>query len=176
VLGPLNGHGADAQLRGCPAETQTLKHREPQGSPLGGRQLVDQVLQPRLQGFWGQLLGRGRENIEPGVGAAGQGLVEALVLPGGRSPGRFRQPDQESPIPEPVGQSASDAHLQVRRSGAGIVHPAASLNQFQASHTLGVAEIVQIREAAMKPVGKAIGQRQELVDKAITGGKGGASR
>jgi len=173
VLGPLDRHGANAQLLGCPAEAEALQHREPQRCRLCGGQLVDQVLQPRLQGFWGQLLrrGRGGEHIEPGVGAAGKGLVEALMLPGGGSSGRGRQPDQESPIPKVVLQRALNAELQVRGGGDWVGHPAAGLDELEAGNALGVAEIQQIREAAMKPVSQPIGQGQVLVDKAITGGK-----
>jgi len=171
VLSPLDRHGADAQLRGGPAEAEPLQHRQPQRCRLGCWQLVDQVLQPRLQGFWGQLLGRGGEDIEPGVGAARQGLVEALMLPGGSSPGRGRQSDQQSPVPEVVLQRALNANLEVRGSGDWVGHPAAGLHELQTGHALGVAELQQIGEAAMKAVGNAIGEGNELVDKAITGGK-----
>jgi len=173
VLGPLHGHGADPESLGSLPEAEPLQHREPQRCSLGGRQLVDQALQPRIIGFRFQLrvLIRGREDIEPAATPAWQGLIEALVLPRGVSPSCFRQPDQESPVPEVVLQCPLDANLQVRRSGDWIVDSAAGLNELQASYTLGISGIEEIGKAAMKPVSQPIGEGQELMHVAITGGK-----
>ncbi len=50
LLRTLHRHRADPQSPARFSQAQTLQHREPQGSRLGGGQLLHQGLQPRLQG------------------------------------------------------------------------------------------------------------------------------
>ena len=79
-LGPLNGHRADLQLRRGGSQGEPLQDREPERCGLGGRQLLDELLQgrPGEGGLQRRLSGRSRQLLKQGV-LTSDGGIEAGV-------------------------------------------------------------------------------------------------
>jgi hypothetical protein len=119
-LGPHHRHGADLKPLGRTPQRQALQDSEPQGCGLGGRQLIDQLLQRHAMdgltdgrlGFWsGQLIEQAGLAISAGIKAeVPQRALPLLVQPAWH-------PHQPHAIADVVLQGPSDAAAQIGRSG-----------------------------------------------------------
>ena len=175
LLGPLHGHRADLQLRRGGSQGEPLEDGEPQGCGLGGRQLIDKLLQRRpgegglqrgLSDGCGELLQQGGltggVSIEAGVAERPGAL---LVLTAGDA-------HQADAIAQVVLQGPSDAAAQIGPSGLAGSAAGSGADQGFTGHLDQILPLHQREEAPGGGGSEGISERKVLQHQGIAGTQG----
>ena len=174
-LGPLNGHRADLQLRRGGPQGEPFEDGEPQGRGLGGRQLIDKLLQrrPGDGGFKRGLSDGCRQLLQQGE-LTGGGCIKAgvaeragalLMLAAGDA-------DQADAIAQVVLQGPGDAAAKIGPSGLSGSAAGSGAHQGFSGHLDQILPLHQREEAPGGGGSQGISQGQVLQHQGITGSQG----